>query len=64
MSTIFIVIPIKKDTLFAVFFICFLPHHCFMLWFHLYSKAEDEYNEWWHALKIIGFCLRLVNFSF
>nr|CAH7755742.1 unnamed protein product [Callosobruchus chinensis] len=47
--------------LFAVFFICFLPHHVFMLWFHLYPDSKEEYNDWWHALKIIGFCLSFLN---
>ncbi|KAJ8923268.1 hypothetical protein NQ315_001825 [Exocentrus adspersus] len=44
-----------------LFFICFLPHHVFMLWFHLYPDALDEYNDWWHALRIIGFCLSFLN---
>ncbi|VEN36593.1 unnamed protein product [Callosobruchus maculatus] len=44
-----------------IFFICFLPHHVFMLWFHLYPDSKEEYNDWWHALKIIGFCLSFLN---
>ncbi|XP_060535165.1 neuropeptide CCHamide-2 receptor-like isoform X2 [Cylas formicarius] len=44
-----------------VFFICFLPHHVFMLWFHFYPNAKNSYNYWWHALKMIGFCLSFVN---
>ncbi|XP_074040972.1 neuropeptide CCHamide-2 receptor [Leptinotarsa decemlineata] len=44
-----------------LFFICFLPHHVFMLWFHLYPTAQEEYNEWWHVLKIVGFCLSFLN---
>ncbi|KAG5878601.1 hypothetical protein JTB14_004899 [Gonioctena quinquepunctata] len=44
-----------------LFFICFLPHQVFMLWFHLYPFAKEEYNDWWHALKIIGFCLSFLN---
>ncbi|KAK9883090.1 hypothetical protein WA026_001292 [Henosepilachna vigintioctopunctata] len=44
-----------------LFFICFLPNHVFMLWFHLHPNAEDEYNDWWHAIRIIGFCLSFLN---
>ncbi|XP_049817471.1 neuropeptide CCHamide-2 receptor [Aethina tumida] len=44
-----------------LFFICFLPHHVFMLWFHLNENALNEYNDWWHAIRIIGFCLSFLN---
>ncbi|XP_045476918.1 neuropeptide CCHamide-2 receptor-like isoform X2 [Harmonia axyridis] len=44
-----------------LFFVCFLPNHVFMLWFHLYPKAEEEYDDWWHALRIVGFCLSFLN---
>ncbi|XP_044758875.1 neuropeptide CCHamide-2 receptor-like [Coccinella septempunctata] len=44
-----------------LFFICFLPNHVFMLWFHLYPNSEDEYNDWWHAIRITGFCLSFLN---
>lgn len=42
---------------FAVFIVCFLPHHVFMLWFHLNPNSYEEYDEYWHVLRIIGFCL-------
>ncbi|XP_076275841.1 neuropeptide CCHamide-2 receptor-like [Rhynchophorus ferrugineus] len=44
-----------------LFFICFLPHHVFMLWVHLTPTAQDDYNDWWHAIRIIGFCLSFLN---
>ncbi|XP_030758987.1 neuropeptide CCHamide-2 receptor-like [Sitophilus oryzae] len=44
-----------------LFFICFLPQHVFMLWFHLTPTAEDDYNEWWHVMRILGFCLSFLN---
>ncbi|KAB0792972.1 hypothetical protein PPYR_12592 [Photinus pyralis] len=44
-----------------VFFVCFFPHHLFMLWFHLNPNAEEEYDDFWHALRIIGFCLSFLN---
>ncbi|XP_067002930.1 neuropeptide CCHamide-1 receptor [Anabrus simplex] len=44
-----------------VFAICFFPQHVFMLWFYNYPTAQDDYNEFWHAFRIIGFCLSFVN---
>ncbi|KAF5296488.1 hypothetical protein FQR65_LT01477 [Abscondita terminalis] len=44
-----------------VFFVCFFPYHLFMLWFHLNPNAEEEYDDFWHALRIIGFCLSFLN---
>ncbi|XP_022909503.2 neuropeptide CCHamide-2 receptor-like [Onthophagus taurus] len=40
-----------------LFFICFLPYHVFFLWFFFHPTAESDYNEYWHTLKIVGFCL-------
>ncbi|ENN71140.1 hypothetical protein YQE_12071, partial [Dendroctonus ponderosae] len=44
-----------------LFFLCLLPYHVFMLWFNLSPNARKEYNEWWHAIKIVGFCLSFLN---
>jgi len=44
-----------------MFAICFLPHHIFMLWFYNYPKSTDEYNTFWHVLRIVGFCLSFMN---
>ncbi|GBP60326.1 Neuropeptide CCHamide-1 receptor [Eumeta japonica] len=44
-----------------VFAACFLPSHVFTLWFYYNPTAEEEYNGWWHALRIIGFCLSFLN---
>lgn len=44
-----------------VFAICFLPQHVFMLWFYNYPKSTDEYNTFWHVLRIVGFCLSFIN---
>lgn len=43
------------------FAVCFLPHHVFMLWFYNYPKSTDEYNTFWHVLRIVGFCLTFIN---
>lgn len=44
-----------------VFVICFLPYHIFMLWFHFCPSARDDYDDYWHAFRIIGFCLSFSN---
>lgn len=44
-----------------VFFICFLPYHAFELWYHLSPTSLLDYNDWTHALRIIGFCLSFLN---
>ncbi|XP_049799818.1 neuropeptide CCHamide-1 receptor-like [Schistocerca nitens] len=48
-------------TFVGVFFICFLPQHVFSLWFYWASSSVQEYNDWWHALRILGFCLSFAN---
>ncbi|CAB3253203.1 unnamed protein product [Arctia plantaginis] len=44
-----------------VFFICFLPYHAFEVWFHLSPTAKGDYNDFTHALRIVGFCLSFLN---
>ncbi|XP_075214785.1 neuropeptide CCHamide-2 receptor-like isoform X2 [Lycorma delicatula] len=44
-----------------VFIICFLPMHIFMLWFHFYPHSRDEFDEYWNAFRIVGFCLTFIN---
>ncbi|XP_046675162.1 LOW QUALITY PROTEIN: neuropeptide CCHamide-2 receptor-like [Homalodisca vitripennis] len=44
-----------------IFIICFLPYHIFMLWFHFYSYSYDAYDAYWHAFRIVGFCLSYMN---
>ncbi|XP_025261813.1 neuropeptide CCHamide-2 receptor [Camponotus floridanus] len=44
-----------------VFVICFLPYHVFMLWFHFSPTSRDDYDDFWHAFRIIGFCLSFSN---
>ncbi|XP_047031924.1 neuropeptide CCHamide-1 receptor isoform X1 [Helicoverpa armigera] len=44
-----------------VFAACFLPSHVFMMWFYYCPTAQGDYNGWWHALRIIGFCLSFLN---
>jgi hypothetical protein len=44
-----------------MFAVCFLPHHVFMLWFYNYPKSTDEYNTFWHVLRIVGFCMSFIN---
>lgn len=44
-----------------IFIVCFLPYHTFMLWFHFYPSSHDDYDEMWHAFRIVGFCLSYIN---
>ncbi|GJQ73374.1 hypothetical protein Trydic_g13740 [Trypoxylus dichotomus] len=44
-----------------LFFICFFPYHVFALWFFFNPNMESEYDDFWHALKIIAFCLSFLN---
>ncbi|XP_043279218.1 neuropeptide CCHamide-2 receptor-like isoform X3 [Venturia canescens] len=45
----------------AIFIVCFLPYHTFMLWFHFYPFSKDVYDDFWHAFRIVGFCLSFIN---
>lgn len=44
-----------------MFMICFLPHHVFMLWFHLSPSSHADFNEFWNAFRIVAFCLSFIN---
>ncbi|XP_054268384.1 neuropeptide CCHamide-2 receptor-like [Macrosteles quadrilineatus] len=44
-----------------IFIVCFLPYHIFMLWFHFYPNSHDDYDDFWHAFRIVGFCLSYIN---
>lgn len=44
-----------------IFMISFLPYHIFMVWFHFYPYSHDVYDEYWHAFRIVGFCLSFMN---
>lgn len=44
-----------------MFMICFLPHHVFMLWFHLNTNAHEDFDDFWHAFRILAFCLSFIN---
>ena len=44
-----------------MFIVCFLPYHTFMLWFHFYPNSQDDYDDYWHAFRIVGFCLSYIN---
>ena len=44
-----------------IFFICFLPYHTFMIWFHFFASTMKDYNKYWHIFRIIGFCMTFIN---
>ncbi|XP_041354456.1 neuropeptide CCHamide-1 receptor-like [Gigantopelta aegis] len=41
-----------------IFFICWLPHHIFKIWFNF---DDSQYNAFWHGFQIAGFCLKFIN---
>nr|XP_029724258.1 neuropeptide CCHamide-1 receptor-like [Aedes albopictus]XP_029724259.1 neuropeptide CCHamide-1 receptor-like [Aedes albopictus] len=45
----------------VIFGICFLPSHLFMLWFYYNPNSQEDYNHFWHVLRIVGFCLSFAN---
>lgn len=44
-----------------IFAVCFLPTHVFLLWFYFDPLASVKYNEFWHSMRIVGFCLGFIN---
>ncbi|KAI5700314.1 hypothetical protein M8J77_000419 [Diaphorina citri] len=44
-----------------IFIICFLPLHIFEMWYHFYPDSYDNYDNFWHFLRITGFCLSFIN---
>ncbi|XP_046463463.1 neuropeptide CCHamide-1 receptor-like [Daphnia pulex] len=45
----------------VLFAVCFLPIHVFFLWFYFHPAALQQYNGFWHTLKIAGFVLAYIN---
>ncbi|XP_032585542.1 neuropeptide CCHamide-1 receptor isoform X2 [Drosophila mojavensis] len=45
----------------VIFGICFLPYHVFFLWFYYWPTAQQDYNTFWHVLRIFGFCMSFAN---
>ena len=45
----------------VIFAICFFPSHLFFLWFYFTPNAEEEFNDFWNFVRIVGFCLSFFN---
>lgn len=45
----------------VIFALCFFPSHLFFLWFYFTPNAEDEFNDFWNIVRIVGFCLSFFN---
>ncbi|CAD7012965.1 unnamed protein product [Ceratitis capitata] len=45
----------------VIFFVCFFPYHLFELWFHLNPTAKEDFDDFWHAIRIIGFCASFLH---
>lgn len=41
-----------------VFIVCWLPRHVYSIWFFM---TPFMFNDFWHAIKIIGYCLCFIN---
>lgn len=44
-----------------IFLVCFFPHHLFMIWFYYHPHSQSLYNDFWHVLRIVAFCLTFLN---
>uniref|UniRef100_A0A1B0AGA2 G-protein coupled receptors family 1 profile domain-containing protein n=1 Tax=Glossina pallidipes TaxID=7398 RepID=A0A1B0AGA2_GLOPL len=44
-----------------VFFVCFFPYHLFELWFYFNPTATDDFDDFWHIVRITGFCTSFLN---
>lgn len=44
-----------------IFAICFMPNHVFLMWFYFNPNSKEDFNYFWNAFRIIGFCLGFVN---
>ncbi|XP_067633447.1 neuropeptide CCHamide-2 receptor [Eurosta solidaginis] len=45
----------------VIFFVCFFPYHLFELWFHLNPTAKEDFDDFWHAIRMIGFCASFLH---
>ncbi|XP_001361197.4 neuropeptide CCHamide-1 receptor [Drosophila pseudoobscura] len=45
----------------VIFGICFLPYHVFFLWFYYWPTAQEDYNAFWHVLRIAAYCMSFAN---
>lgn len=45
----------------GIFAVCFLPNHIFLVWFYFDPNSHINYNDFWHALRPVGFTLSFVN---
>ncbi|KAB7505214.1 Neuropeptide CCHamide-1 receptor [Armadillidium nasatum] len=44
-----------------IFALCFMPNHVFLLWFYFNPNSRDDFNNFWNAFRITGFCLGFIN---
>jgi hypothetical protein len=54
-------LTLRWQSFVVLFAICFLPMHIFFLWFYFDPDVWSNYNQNWHIVKIIGFCLAYTN---
>ncbi|CAK9290550.1 unnamed protein product [Gordionus sp. m RMFG-2023] len=44
-----------------LFLVCWLPYHIFNMWFFFNPNALNQYNYFWHSLKLLGFIFSYLN---
>lgn len=45
----------------VIFAVCFFPSHVFLIWYYFDPNSNDNYNDFWHSCKIIGYVLFFAN---
>ena len=44
-----------------IFLVTMAPNHLFMIWFYYHPHSQSLYNDFWHVLRIVAFCLTFLN---
>ncbi|UYV79367.1 hypothetical protein LAZ67_17002339 [Cordylochernes scorpioides] len=44
-----------------LFFLCFFPTQIFMLWYYFSPTAEEDYGDFWHVFRLVGYVLVFAN---
>ncbi|XP_021369376.1 neuropeptide CCHamide-1 receptor-like [Mizuhopecten yessoensis] len=52
------IVAILVMFLVAMFVLCWLPRHIFLIWFHF---VPGQFSHFWNVFKITGFCLMFAN---
>ncbi|XP_021957117.1 neuropeptide CCHamide-1 receptor isoform X2 [Folsomia candida] len=45
----------------VIFAMCFFPSHVFLIWFYYNPSSMEDFNDFWHVVRMVGFCLSFIN---